>query len=338
MTDIQIAIISLVAGGILSAVVSWYFFRKSTDKRLSTYVQFASPVLGGIDDPRVREALEIRYRGTKIDDLVQLQFVVANDGQRAIRDLIEPLHLLLPKDVRLLDARVLYVQLRGREVTVSHTETKGGETRVNFEFKLLNRGEFFFVKLLLNGELDPERLRFRVTVDDLPPTITPKKQPFRTPEEAPTTGWGAVALGGMPLGLAIGSAYGMYALAAATPNLFPGVAGFVWFSWSTAALALWLTSILYWVGRSTQLIVARGLFGPRQRFHLPYSVIRADYPRLYHSEPEHFAMMEDRYRRVLLDPSLPPVERRRLLRRYERQIQVDFGLAGEDTPDQEDSE
>lgn len=130
MTEVQIAIASLAVGGALSGAASWYFFRKSVSKRLSVYTQFASPVLSSVDDPEVRKALEIHYRGTKIEDLLQLQFVIANEGQRAIRDLLDPLSVTLPKNAKLLEARVLHVEPKGREVNIGSVELPDGQTKV----------------------------------------------------------------------------------------------------------------------------------------------------------------------------------------------------------------
>jgi hypothetical protein len=313
MSDVQISLTSLMIGGVLSAAISWYFFRKSVDKRLSAYIQFASPVLAGVDDPHVRKALEIRYRGTPIDDLLQLQFVIANEGQRAIRDLLEPLTLTLPKTAKLLEATLLHVEPKGREVTIDSGELPDGQTKVEFRFKLLNKGEFFFVKMLINGRLDAGRLKFSIAGDDLPPTITPKSQPFRTPDEEPTTGVGAVLLGLLPLALAIGTTFGMVELSRARPELFPGDQRFAWFSWTTLALLLWLGGVIYWVVRSVQLVVARGLFGPKQRFHLPRPAEPLDYRMAYRrrfADPE-LRMLFERHLR-----DLPPAERRRLLREF----------------------
>lgn len=304
MSNTQIALVSLVTGGLLSAVISWYFFRKTVDKRLSVYIQFVSPVLAGVDDPLIRKAIEIHYRGTQIDDLLQLQFVVVNEGQRAIRDLLDPLSLVLPKTAKLLEATILHVEPKGREVTINSSETPNGEAKVEFRFKLLNKSEFFFVKMLINGTLDPDSLSFNIAVDDLPPTIIPKSQPFRTPEEEHATGVPAILLGLLPLALAIGTSFGMLELILLRPDLFPLDQHFIWSSWTTLTILLWLGGIVYWVVRSVQLIIARGLFGHKQRFQLPRRAVPLDY-RSYNIDDELLKQLND----------LPAQERQRFLRR-----------------------
>lgn len=313
MTDVQLALISLVVGGFISAVVSWYFFRKSTNKRLSVYLQFASPVLAGVDDPELRKALEIRYRGNAIDDLLQLQFVIANEGQRAIRDLLEPLSMTLPKTAKLLEATILHVEPKAREVAISHTDVADGRTKVEFRFKLLNRGEFFFVKMLVNGTLDPDALGFNISVDDLPPTITPKSQPFRAPDEQPTTGIAAILLGLVPLALAGGTAFGLLELSRARPDLFPGGDRFAWFAFPTLGLLLALAGVIYWIVRGAQLVVARGMLAPKHRFRLPRAAQTLDYRealRARYMDPE-FRMLFERHLR-----DLPQAERHRLMMEF----------------------
>jgi hypothetical protein len=314
MSETQIAIASLVIGAVFSGVIAWYFFRKSVSKRLSAYIQFASPVLSRVDDPEVRKALEISYRGTKIDDLLQVQFVIANEGQRAIRDLIEPLAVTIPKPAKLLEATILHVEPKGRQVSIGSTDLPDGQSRVDIKFKLLNKGEFFFVKMLINGKLDVDALRFRIAVDDLPPVIAPERQPFRTSEEEPTTGVGAVLLGLVPLALSVGTAFGILELRSARLDLFPGHEQFSWISWSTFALLLWVAGIAYWFTRGVQLVVTRGLFGRKHRFRLPRSPEAGGQPRFYGGGlPEDIYAREDIYlARSLRD--VPPLERDRLLR------------------------
>lgn len=314
MDELAIALFSLGIGGLISAVASWYFFRKGIQKRLSIYIQLASPVLAGIDDPEVRAALEINYRGSKINDLLQLQLVIANEGQRAIRDLIEPLSVKLPKTARVLEAAILHVEPKGREVTVTTAESPDGSTQVGLEFKLLNRGEYFFVKLLINGDLDPDALRFHISVDDLPPTITPAWQPFGSRSDEPASGWQAILLGVVPLALGASTAYIIYLFSAIRPELFPGHLRFEWFSIATAALALTVASTAYWIVRGLRMTVGRGVFAPKQRFQLPRSSQISEFRGVMPSR--FYGGQVD-----LTDPALGlfindmPPEQRRLMRR-----------------------
>lgn len=167
MSDLTLSLASLIIGVLATVWVSRYYFLRAVDKKLTAYVQFSSSLFDGVD-PSVREALKISYKGTAVSDLLDIQFLVANTGERAIRDVINPLSVSIPKDCTLLDASVLHVSPEGREVTI----TQSAKT-VSFLFPLLNTGEFFVTKLLLQGRARPKDFLFSITVDDLPPTLCP---------------------------------------------------------------------------------------------------------------------------------------------------------------------
>jgi hypothetical protein len=48
---------------------------------------------------------------------------------------------------------------------------------VQLVFPLLNSGEFFIMKLLLNGSPSPRDISFNITADELPPVIKPQYLP-----------------------------------------------------------------------------------------------------------------------------------------------------------------
>jgi hypothetical protein len=159
--------------------------------------------------------------------------------------------------------------------------------------------------------LDSDALRFKISVDDLPPTIVPKRQPFRTPEDEPKTGLSAVLLGLVRLALGIATGFGMVELSQVRPDLFPGHERFTWLSWVTLALVLWAAGVIYWLVRSIHLIVARSLFGRKYRFRVPRPTAPSRYPVFYGGgDPEALFYWEHRFRH------LPPTEQRRLLREF----------------------
>lgn len=171
MNDLAIAIGSLIVGVVASVLVSRYYFKRTVDKSLTPYVQFSSSLFDGVE-PSVRESLKIAYKGTPVNELLEIQFLIANTGERAIRDVICPLSLDIPAGCSLLDASILHVSPEGREVKISQTVSS-----VVFTFALLNSGEFFISKLLLHGKATPKDFKFSITVDDLPPTIDAVRLP-----------------------------------------------------------------------------------------------------------------------------------------------------------------
>lgn len=165
MNELAVSLASLIIGVIATVWISRYYFKRTTDKSLTPYLQFMSSLFNGVD-PSVRESLKIAYKGTPVTELLEVQFLIANTGERPIRDIIAPLTMLVPENCLLLDASMLHVAPEGREVGIQHTPQA-----VIFRFPLLNTGEFFITKLLLQGKAKPKDFKFSITVDDLPPLL-----------------------------------------------------------------------------------------------------------------------------------------------------------------------
>jgi hypothetical protein len=131
MNELILAFSSLLVGIVATVLVSRYYFRRSFDKSLTVFLHFATSLFRGIA-PEVRQALRIEYRGVPVDELFEIQFLIANTGERAIRDVIEPLSLDLPQNCSLLDAALLHVAPPERQVTLTKSEHQ-----VRFEFPVL---------------------------------------------------------------------------------------------------------------------------------------------------------------------------------------------------------
>jgi hypothetical protein len=171
MNDLAVSLASLIIGVVASVWVSHYYFKRTTDKSLTPYLQFMSSLFDGVD-PSVRESLKIAYKGTAVTELLDVQFLIANTGERPIRDVLAPLTLSIPENCSLLDASILHVAPEGREVEIKHTPQS-----VEFRFPLLNTGEFFITKLLLQGKAKSKDFKFAITVDDLPPVLSAVRMP-----------------------------------------------------------------------------------------------------------------------------------------------------------------
>jgi hypothetical protein len=172
MSEFILAIGSLIIGVLATLLVSRYYFKRTVDKSLTPYLQFFSSFFAGVD-PSLRESLKIEYKGIPVTELLEMQFLIANTGERPIRDMLTPLSLTIPKGCSLLDASILHIEPEGREVKIEKTDSG-----VLFLFPLLNSREFFITKLLLQGQ--PKPLKdwiFRISVDDIPPSMTPINLP-----------------------------------------------------------------------------------------------------------------------------------------------------------------
>ena len=167
-------VLGVVIGAVVTVLVSRYYFRRSISKRLSVYRLLDSFVFDGIT-PDVRKELQFRFHDRNVNELQQVVFLVANDGERAIRDVIEPLGLAIPREIEVLDASIVYRQPEGLMAEIIVEPNAPNSLNLKFTFPLLNKGEFFVVKLLLSG-----RFRFSslsILCDDLPRTIKTEPLP-----------------------------------------------------------------------------------------------------------------------------------------------------------------
>lgn len=164
MNDLVVSLGSLIVGVVATVWVSAYYFRRSLTKSLTPYVQFTSKPFQGISAD-VRKALQVTYSGVPVEDLYEVQFVIANTGDKAIRDLIEPLSLSIPDKSTLLDASVLYQEPSELKTALTIPDNRRS---IAINFLLLNKGDFFVLKVLLNGAPKLEELKFSILVDELP--------------------------------------------------------------------------------------------------------------------------------------------------------------------------
>lgn len=165
-------ILSVLVGIIATYFFAKYYFEKSVNKSLIPYVDFTSSILSDIDDD-VKQVLDIKYKGMKVNNLTEVQLLIANTGDIAIRDVIHPLELELPNNISIIDVVLLYIYPEGREVKLNHIDSK-----ITINFDLLNQKEFFVIKFLFDGEVKVSDFKFKITVDDLPPIINAKRMPY----------------------------------------------------------------------------------------------------------------------------------------------------------------
>lgn len=69
----------------------------------------------------------------------------------------------------------MHVHPQGRDVTLNIDDSK---TTVCIEFPLLNKDDFFIIRLLLKGEIDPDNLKFTISADELPPELPVLRLPY----------------------------------------------------------------------------------------------------------------------------------------------------------------
>lgn len=184
--------VGIILGGILSYIISRFYYKKSIKtKSLSVFVDFISSILDDID-PEVKTKLKVNYKDNEVEQLYQIQLVIANSGDFAIRGLIDPLTIEIPNDGEILDVSFVHIEPEGRSVTYKINSNKLAE----FNFALLNPSEFFIVKFLIKGnppiptkeQSEKDEFDFRdwqysqyickLTAEDLPPSLKFQDLPF----------------------------------------------------------------------------------------------------------------------------------------------------------------
>lgn len=167
MNDLILSLGSLFIGIVSSVWVSAYYFRRSLKKSLIPYIQYYSSPFKDLDVD-VRSALKVTYQQESVEDLFEIQFLIANTGDKAIRDVIEPLALNIPEQCTLLDASIIHKQPNELKIDLIADKEIN---RVTINFPLLNSGDFFILKLLLNGTPKSDAWQFSIVVDELPPIL-----------------------------------------------------------------------------------------------------------------------------------------------------------------------
>jgi len=240
MNTLFVLIMGIVATVIVSVIVGRYYFRRTLNKQLTPYLNLSSRIFSGIDKT-VREQLKFTFQETEVADLHHLEFLIANDGERAVSNCIEPLTLELPDGVQLLDASIMHRRPSALKVNISEVKLEGGKQGVAFNFPLLNKDDFFLVKLLLSGTVNWRELVFRILADDLPRTIEPKRLPTEaTRKEKFKVEWAGVILGLLFMLICASLGYALYLLYPYQPGLFI-------YPWDTFKLSFWsvLLSIVW---------------------------------------------------------------------------------------------
>lgn len=280
----------IVVGVIATVVVAHYYFRRTTRKSLGVYEILSTQIFAGIEKS-VRDQLKFTFRGHEVQDLQQVEFLIANDGERAISHVIEPLRHDLATKAKLLDASILYRHPESLKVDIRTVQIPNGSTSIIFDFPLLNKGDFFLVKLLLSGRAKSKDFAFRIIADDLPRSLSATWLPSNAFSERKfEIVWSAVATGFAVAGLLAWLIWILYSLYKFRPELFP-------YPWSTFVMS-WESALL--LGPGISFCVLLGLiafaliamvgfdeFSPwRPRFPVPKELRHRGFGYRIHISPE----------------------------------------------------
>ena len=286
-------LIGLAVGALATVLVARYYYRRSVNKSVGVYKLLNSFVFEGIA-PDVRKQLNFRFKDKDVAELQQVVFLVANDGERAVSNIIEPLTLSIPADVEVLDASVLHRHPSALRLQVEIDTKPADESTLSFPFPILNKGEFFVVKLLLSGRLAVDKHSFRLLADDLPRSIQFKDlPPSAVEDDSYSFEWGLAVFALVVLAIPAWLVYFGYQLYGTRPELFP----YPWpsFRFSFESFFLFLPGalilLIFTLLGASMLGAAAfgGQFPPRRgpRFPLPKELRQAVYrhPLFYRHGP-----------------------------------------------------
>jgi len=169
MTGTILSIVGIIAGAILSYCISYLFYKKSIKgAKLTPYHHFSTDFFSTIKN-KANGKIKISYNNTEIDNFFQTQFIIINNGEKPIKNIIKPLELKIPKVMQILDVNIDYVQPEDREISCVKNLK---ENKITFPFLLLNPKEYFIVNIfyksnspIKNSGLD---FKFKITSEDLP--------------------------------------------------------------------------------------------------------------------------------------------------------------------------
>lgn len=266
-------VFGVVIGVFATILVARYYFIRTTNKKLSVFVTLNNRVFAGIES-QVRQKLEFRYNHEDINELQQIDFIVANEGDKAIRDCIEPLTIHIAKSTRLLDASILHREPSDLRAELSHGLTEEDQPFLTCAFPLLNSGEFFYVKLLLDQYVKQSDLTCRILCDDLPRNFRTKQLPLSaTRQPKRRIEWAGVGFGAFLLAMVSAFCVVIWSLYQVDPSIFPYPWSTFQPSWTeTTALAISVIGAIFLLIVSLVLMIGMGFeefFDRHPRFPLP---------------------------------------------------------------------
>jgi hypothetical protein len=213
--------IGVIVGVLATVFVGQYYFRRTVNKSLGVYGLLNSYVFAGIAGD-VRRQLNFRFQDKDVKELQQLVFLVANDGEKAIRDMMAPMKLSIPGNVEVLDASIIHKKPDDLTATIAIKEEAQSTTGLCLDFPLLNKGEFFVVKLLLSGQLPIEKVRFAVLAEDLPRSLSVMPAPpTALREEGFRVEWSLAVVATLILLFVAWAGWWLLVLRESRPELFP---------------------------------------------------------------------------------------------------------------------
>ena len=130
--------------------------------------------------------------------------------------------LQISKSVRILDVSILHRFPSDLKVKLSTDSQNDDSVSIKCEFPLLNSGEFFFVKLLLDGYINRPDIECNILADDLPRSFQIEHLPSSAIKEPKRrVEWFGVGLGGLFLIASLAICFLAWNYYQIKPSIFP---------------------------------------------------------------------------------------------------------------------
>ena len=167
-----LTVFGLIIGIVSGVLITRHYYLKNLKKDLEVYFHYLVSVFDNIDES-IMERIEITLDGTKTDNIYVLQFVVSNQGTRSITDPIQPLSIAFPSHINIINAEIVHISPKDREVNISVEPAEGNCQKIVFNHQVLNHEEGFIVRVHYQGLFIPSEAKFSIVDEDLPPSIRP---------------------------------------------------------------------------------------------------------------------------------------------------------------------
>lgn len=196
-------------------LVSRHFFRETLRTSLRVLLHQTAAVAAGMD-PDIRAQLSLRFKEQEISELTSIELLVVNDGRLAISHYVNPLTVRVPPSNQLLDAALLHVHPKGRDVVV---KTANGAATIDFD--VLNAGEFFLLKLLVSGQVAVSQLQITMSAPNLPPNLDVSYEDYVTSAERQRFDTASLAIAAVIGSLSAGVLGALWLLWRSRPSISP---------------------------------------------------------------------------------------------------------------------
>ena len=146
MEIVLYSLIALIIGALVTILVSKFYYKKSKEKTsLRILLEYESEVFWDVDDD-VKEDFQLEFQGKQVKELLEVNFIIFNNGNTPIINPIKPLALHFKHGYEIYDCKITKIKPELREVEVRVLQE---DNRIEFDFEILNPADLFEVRAFI---------------------------------------------------------------------------------------------------------------------------------------------------------------------------------------------